>query len=106
MHGGLKNINITWQNTVSKKKKKEKNLYTKISYYILVMNISMDEFVRIGIDSHEIHADEVKMHYAQVRLMFAFWGESFSICFSPPRLPPLAWIRASTINIVLYENDW
>lgn len=51
------------------------------------MNISMDEFVRIGIDSHEIHADEVKMHYAQVRLMFAFWGESFSICFSPPACP-------------------
>lgn len=34
---------------------KKKNLYTKISYYILVMNISMDEFVRIGIDFHEIH---------------------------------------------------
>lgn len=79
-HGGLKNINITRQNTVGKKKKK-KNLYTKISYYILVMNISMDEFVRIGIDSHEIHTDEVKMHCAQVRLMFAFWRELFSICF-------------------------
>lgn len=32
----------------------------------------MDEFVRIGIDSHEIHTDEVKTHYVQVRLTFAF----------------------------------
>lgn len=67
------------------------------------MNICMDEFVRIGIGSHEIHTDEVKTHYAQVRLMFAFWRELFSISFSPH---PLPWIRASTINIVFYENDW
>lgn len=54
------------------------------------MHISMDEFVRIGIDSHEIHTDEVKIHCAQVRLMFAFWRELFGICFSHthPHPPP------------------
>lgn len=64
-----------------KKKKKNKNLYTNVSYYILVMNTSMDESGRIGIDSCEVHTDEVKMHYVEVRLLFAFWKELFSICF-------------------------
>lgn len=70
------------------------------------MHISMEEFVRTGIDSHEIHTDEVKIHCVRVRLMFPFWRELCSICFSHTHPPAPAWIRGSAINTVLYENDW
>lgn len=73
-----------------------------ISYHNVVMNFSMNEYVSRCIGSHKSHTDEVKMHCSQVRLMFVFWKELFSafFFFFPPQL------TASTINIVLYENDW